>query len=534
VARVADPPLGGRSHRPVRAEARTHLFLGTMLIRDGDFEAGFPGFVVDYRAHPGGWTVRLFDQNPNFQLELSSEAMRRMVDQAMERIVAYVGSFSSQPASDVAGGADLARTVMEPLPEQGSDYEALLELLFEKYFPKSYNSAGPGYLAYIPGGGIFHAAVADLISDAANRYVGVWAAAPAAAQIEAVVARWFSQIVGYPPAARGLITTGGSMANFTAIVTARRERLPADFLKGIIYSSDQVHHSVLKAAILAGFPEDNVRQIPSDDKFRIRLNSLHDAVADDRRNGWTPFLVVGNAGTTNTGAVDDLNALADVACQEELWLHLDGAYGAFFMLTERGRRAMRGIERSDSLTLDPHKALFLPYGTGSLLVRDGDALRRAHAVNAHYMPPMQEDPDFVDLCQYSPELTRSFRALRVWLPFKMAGIAPFRANLEEKLDLTEWATDELKTIPGIEIVAEPQLTVVAFRLKPPGSDLSKLNDVNHKLIEEINARQRVLLTGTVLNGMFVIRICILSFRTHKDRVQACLEDIRSSVAEIVG
>lgn len=478
--------------------------------------------------------MQQYAKNPNRELELSPETMRAMIDRAMDRIVAYVGSFSSQPAADLSGSAELARTVMESLPERGSDYAALLDLLFDRYLPKSYNSAGPSYLAYIPGGGIFHAAVADLISDAANRYVGVWTAAPALSQIEAVVARWFAEIVGYPPEARGLITTGGSLANFTAIVTARRERLPADFLKGTIYTSDQVHHSVLKAAILAGFPENNVREIPVDDKFRIRLTSLRDAIAADRRDGWTPFLIVGNAGTTNTGAVDDLEGLAEIAQNERLWLHLDGAYGAFFMLTGRGRKVMSGIEKSDSLTLDPHKALFLPYGTGSLLVRDGDALRRAHAVNAHYMPPMQEDPDFVDLCQYSPELTRAFRGLRVWLPFKMHGVGPFRANLEEKLDLTEWATEELRTIPGIEIVAAPQLTVVAFRLVPPGLDPAPLNDLNRTLIEKINARQRVLLTGTVVNGMFVIRICILSFRTHMERVQACLEDIRASVAEITG
>jgi len=473
--------------------------------------------------------VRQNLKDPAYELELPPDIMRSLVEQAMERIVSYVASLPAQPASDVEEGEEAARSVMEPLPDAGSSYGSILDLLFERLFPKTYNSAGPGYLAYIPGGGIFHTAVADLISDSINRYVGVWAAAPALAQIEAVVARWFGEIVGYPPGCRGLLTTGGSMANFTAIVTARRERLPENFLQGVIYASDQVHHSVTKAAILAGFPEGNVREIPVDDRFRIRPDALLDAVASDRWNGRTPFMLVGNAGTTNTGAVDDLAGLADLARQERLWLHIDGAYGAFFMLTERGRKVMRGIERSDSVTLDPHKALFLPYGTGSLLVRDGEALRRAHSIHAHYLPPMQEDPEFVDLCQYSPELSRAFRGLRVWLPFKMHGIGPFRASLEEKLDLTEWATRELRTIPGIEIVAEPQLTVVAFRFVRPGLDLPALNQLNRRLIESINARKRVLLTGTVLDGKFVIRICVLSFRTHMDRVTACLQDIRASL-----
>jgi aromatic-L-amino-acid/L-tryptophan decarboxylase len=294
-----------------------------------------------------------------------------------------------------------------------------------------------------------------------------------------------------------------------------------------------VHHSVTKAAVLAGFSERNVRVVPSDARdFRIRPEELKKAIDRDRENGWTPFLLVGNAGSTNTGTVDDLDELAAISRAEGLWFHVDGAYGAFFLLTGRGKKIMRGIEKSDSLTLDPHKGLFVPYGTGSLLVRDGEALRRAHAVSADYMPPMQEDPELFDSCQYSPELSRAFRGLRVWLPLKMHGFGTFRRNLDEKLDLALWASAELKKIPGIEIVAEPQLTVVSFRLVSAGLEQDALNALNHDLIARINARQRVFLTGTQLNGSFVIRICVLSFRTHMDRMEACLEDIRSAVEEL--
>jgi aromatic-L-amino-acid/L-tryptophan decarboxylase len=471
-------------------------------------------------------------ENTRYDLELSETEMRDMVEKAMDRIVQYIHELPNQPAADVSGAAELARAIMEPMPEAGVPYASILDLLFGRLFPKTYNTAGPGYLAYIPGGGLFHSAVADLISNAVNRYVGVWAAAPALSQIEAAVARWFSDVVGYPAQARGLLTTGGSMANFTAIVTARRERLADSFFRGTIYASDQVHHSVLKAAILAGFPERNVREIESDGDYRIRIDALKQAIESDRREGWTPFLIVGNAGSTNTGAVDDLEALSQLARSEDLWLHVDGAYGAFFMLTDRGRQIMRGIEQSDSVTLDPHKALFIPYGTGSLLVRDGEALRRAHAVSAHYMPPMQDDQDFVDSCQYSPELSRAFRGLRVWLPLKMHGFTPFRKNLDEKLDLARWASAELKRIPGIAIVAEPQLSLVAFRLVAPGLDQEELNDLNHDLMARVNARQRVFLTGTLLSGSFVLRICVLSFRTHRDRMEACIEDIRGAVKEL--
>jgi aromatic-L-amino-acid decarboxylase len=459
------------------------------------------------------------------ELELSVETMRSLVDQAMDRIVRYIDDLPRQPAADVSGAAELARSVMEPLPMQGTPYAALLDRLFEELVPKSFNTAGPGYLAYIPGGGLFHSAVADLISDSVNRYVGVWLAAPALSQLEATVLQWFAQVIGYPGEARGILTTGGSLANFSAIVTARRSLLPRNFLSGTIYTSDQVHHSVVKAAILAGFSEDNVRELPSDGYFRIRPDRLEDAVVADRRNGFLPFLIVGSAGTTNTGAVDDLDALAEISHRQAMWLHVDAAYGGFFMLTERGKKAMHGIDRAHSVTLDPHKALFLPYGTGSLLVRDGEALRKAHSLHAEYLPPMQEDPDLVDFCNYSPELSRAFRGLRVWLPVKMHGIEPFRKNLDEKLDLTQWATGRLRLIPGIQIMAEPQLSIVAFRLFRSGLGTEELNALNRTFLDRINAGKRVYLTATTLRGEFVIRICVVSFRTHLDRMQAALEDI---------
>ena len=469
----------------------------------------------------------------SFPLEPSAEEMHSLVDRAMQYITAHIASLPDQPAAHTEDGAQLARSLRESLPEQGQAYNEILESLFETTIPRSFNCAGPGYLAYVPGGGIFHAAIADLISDAVNRYVGVWAAAPGLAQLEANVVRWFCDIVGYPSAAGGILTTGGSLANFSAIFTARRERLPDNFLTGSMYTSSQTHHSVQKAALLAGFPTQNVREIPTDGNFRIRLDILQQSIEKDRRAGLTPFLILGNAGTTNTGAVDDLPALADIARQYAMWLHVDAAYGGFFMLTQRGRDRLQGLELADSITLDPHKGLFLPFGTGSLLVRDRDTLKRAHSgEDAAYLPTMQDDPAFVDFCQISPELSRDFRGLRVWLPLKMHGIQPFRQALDEKLDLAAWATAELKTTPGIEIIAEPQLSIVAFRLNRAGLDTPALNDLNQAWLQAINARKRVLLTGTMLGDQFVVRICALCFRTHQDRVEMCLEDIRTACRSV--
>jgi aromatic-L-amino-acid decarboxylase len=465
-------------------------------------------------------------------LELSADEMRALVDAATRRIIEYVESLPRQPSADTEGGPDLARSLAEPLPERGRPYEELLDLVFDRVIRKGFGTAGPGYLAYIPGGGIVHSAVADFVADAVNRYVGVFEAAPGLAQIEANVVRWFCDIVGYPATAGGILTSGGSLANFSALVTARRELLPEDFLSGVLYASDQVHHSVAKAAMLAGFPERNVRLVPSDAAFRIRLDTLAAAVSEDRAAGRLPFLVVGSAGTTNTGAVDDLEGLADLCAREGLWLHVDAAYGGFFVLTAEGRRRLAGIERADSVVLDPHKSLFLPYGTGSLLVRDAGALRRAHALSADYMPRMQDDPNLVDFNLVSPELSRDWRGLRVWLPIAMHGIGPFRRNLEEKLELVRWATEELRTIPGIEILAEPQLSIVAFRLARPDLDGGE-NALNRAFLAAVNDRKRVYLTGTMLGGRFALRICVLSFRTHLDRMRECLEDVRDAAEEVL-
>lgn len=467
-------------------------------------------------------------------LELPAETMRSMLEQVTERLVEHLTTLPEQPMHGTAGGHKLARSLREPMPEQGRAFDALLRQLFGRIIPASLNTASPGYLAYIPGGGLFHAAVADLITDATNRFVGVFQAAPGLVQLEANVIDWFCAMLGLPSSSGGVLTTGGSMANLIATVTARRARLPEQFLSGTIYVSDQAHHSVLKAALIAGFPAENIVAIESDARFRISLPALDEAIAQDRARGRLPFLLVASAGTTNTGAIDPLPALAQRAKQQGLWLHVDAAYGGFFALTERGKAALDGIAEADSITLDPHKSLFLPYGTGCLLVRDTQTLRRAHQMPAAYMPPMQSEPDLIDFCELSPELSRDARGLRVWLPLKMHGAGVFRDALDEKLDLARFAASQLTTLPYVELVAAPELSLLAFRLRPSGmSEGQQLDDLNRRLASAINARQRVLLTTTTLRCGLVIRMCILSFRTHQDRVQMALDDLRDAIAEVL-
>ena len=467
-------------------------------------------------------------ENSPHPLEPAPDEMRAMLEQVTDRIVDHIASVGDQPASYETDGRAIARDFAEPAPAEGTDFAGLLDRIFDDAVPHSFNTAGPGYLAYIPGGGVFPSAVADLIANAINRYVGVWVAAPALVQIELNVIRWFCEAVGYGAGSGGVLTSGGSLSNLTAIVAARRERFGDDFFHGVIYTSDQAHHSVRKSAVLAGFAESAVRQIQTNEHQEIRIDRLEAAMAEDRAAGRTPFLIVGSAGTTNTGAVDDLTALADLADRESLWLHVDGAYGGFFALTERGKAAMAGLERADSITLDPHKGLFLPYGTGALLVRDEGALRRAHATFADYMPVMQHDADFVDFCDLSAELSRDFRGLRIWLPVKLFGLDAFRESLDEKLDLARWMAEQIRRVPEVEIVSEPRLSLVSFRLRGDDSD-----EATRALLDAINARQNVYLTGTMVDGRFAIRICVLSFRTHMDRMELCMEDIRGALSEVL-
>ncbi len=472
---------------------------------------------------------------PTHPLEPSGEEMRRLVAQAMERIVAYVESLPEQPAGDVEGAVDVARALVEPPPEEGRPFGELLDLVFDRAAPLSFNAAGPGYLGYIPGGGLFATAVADLIADTINRYTGVFAAAPALIQLESNVLAWFAKLMGFPAESRGLLTSGGSMAHLTALTTARRDRLGEDFLQATLYLSDQTHYSVAKAAALAGFPAAHVREVPTDGAFRIRLDALAEAVAADRRRGLHPFLVVGNAGTVNTGAVDPLPELARFAEGEGMWLHLDGAYGAFFRLTERGRSALAGLELADSLVLDPHKGLFLPYGNGALLVRDGQALRRAHAFGGHYLPAGQDDPALVDFYLHGPELSKPYRGLRVWLPFKLYGVGAFRRELDEKIDLARWLAAEIARLDHVAMIVGPELSLFAFRVEPPGADREAGDRASREVLERVNAGQRVLLTGTVLpDERYAIRVCVLSFRTHRERIETALDELRRAIAEVLG
>jgi len=450
--------------------------------------------------------------------------MRAMADEVVSRCIAHIASLPEQPSCGDVDAAAFCRELREPAPEDGAALQPLLDLLLRDVIPRSFTAPGPGYLAYIPGGGVYPAALADFITNTTNRYTGVWQAAPALVQLEANALDWLREWMDFPPEARGLFTSGGSMATFNAIVCARERYLGAEIRRGVLYTSDQAHHSVLKSAKLAGVMPDRVRAIASDEAFRMRVDLLRDAVAADRRAGLTPFAVVSSAGTTNTGAVDPLDDICDVCADESLWHHVDGAYGAFFYLCDELRGTLRGLPRADSLTLDPHKGMFLPYGTGALLVRDGAALRAAHEATAAYLPAMPHPQDFYDPSQHGPELSRGFPGLRVWLSVKLFGSAAFRSAIAEKRALTLDAARRVAELPGIVIDAPPELSLFAFHVPRPGASLADEDAATQALMEETTRRGRVMVTGCTAHGRYLGRVCVLSFRTHEAEIDALVDD----------
>jgi aromatic-L-amino-acid decarboxylase len=454
--------------------------------------------------------------------------MRAMGRAAVEALVGFIEGLDDAPALERTGAEELAARFREEAPEFGESFEKVLGQVVEAA-SKGIETAGPGFFGYIPGGGLYASALAALVGFGMNRFVNFWEAAPVFAQMEASVIRWMADLFEYPPEARGILTSGGSLANFSAIVTARHALLGERFLDGVMYTSDQAHHSVAKSAVLAGFPHGNLRLVPCTRDLRMDVTALHDMIDADRRRGLRPFCVVANGGTTNTGTVDPLVDLVGVAHERRMWVHVDAAYGGFFQLTERGRRALRGITGADSITLDPHKGLFLPYGTGALIVRDGARLRDAHRVRGEYMQDVAEETEIPSFGDYSPELSRDFRGLRVWLPLKLHGLHAFREALDEKLDLARWAYEELSSAPGFEVPWEPDLTVVPFRYAFRHRDVE---DGNRKLLERVNATGRVFLSSTLIGGRFTLRMCILSHRSHGGRVEECVDIVKRLSADL--
>ncbi len=411
-----------------------------------------------------------------------------------------------------------------PLPTAATTLEAALEEYRRAVLTRSLVATSGRFFGYVPGGGLPSAAVGDFLAALTNPYASVYGASPGAAQIENSVIEWLIELIGYPSGAWGTLQSGGSLATLTALVAARETRAPLERARGVVYLTPECHLAVHKALHIAGMGGLTLRTVAVDRELRMSVPDLERRIEADRRDGLLPWIVVASAGTVNTGAIDPLEAIADVAERERLWLHVDAAYGGFFVLADSGRARLAGMARADSVVLDPHKGLFMPYGCGAVLVREGDALRRGFTFTSSYLTDVHHRADDLSPADYSPELTRHFRALRLWTSFKLHGLEPFRAALEEKLLLARLVHERLAAIPALETGPEPQLSCASFRVRGDGDAETE------RLHARLLGRGRVQLSSTRLWGRLYLRVCVLCFRSHREDVEELLREVECVLA----
>ena len=423
-----------------------------------------------------------------------------------------------RPGFGAPGGA-----LAQPFDEKAASIDDVLAALDSEVVTPGINAASPGSFGYIPGGGLYPSALGDFIADVTNRYSGVFYAAPGAVRLEMQLVNWLAGLIGYPAeTAGGDLTSGGSIANLSAIVAAREAHglRAADLPRRVVYLSEQCHHSMHKALRIAGLEECVRRKIGVDDRWRMQPGALAAQIDADRAEGLLPWFVVATGGTTDVGAVDPIADIADIAAAEGLWLHVDAAYGGAFLLCEDGRRALSGIERSDSAVIDPHKGLFLPFGSGAVLVRERERLAAANRYHANYMQDAFRPDVELSPADLSPELSRPFRGLRLWLPLKLFGLGPFRAALEEKLLLARHFHRRLDELPDWETGPPPDLSVVTYRYRPKQGDADAFN---RRLLAAVQEDGRVFISSTLLDGRFTLRLAVLHFRTHLAEVETALD-----------
>jgi len=477
-------------------------------------------------------------RKPTVQTEPDREAIRRLEETArrlepegleqqdlFDQVLVYAQAFLSANADAPAflDDRNVGRGLEDvSITENGIHTGEALSLLRENVDSIGIAPTSGRFLGYIPGGGLIHSALGDFLAALTNRYAGVFFAGPGAVRIENLLIRWMADIVGYPQTSAGYLASGGSLANLTALVAARDTYgLEGDQIdKAVVYLTEHAHHCIDKALHVAGLKQCVRRTIGVDNHYRMNPNELDDTVVSDKKAGLIPWIVVASAGTTNTGTVDPLKDIGVIAKKHGLWYHIDGAYGAFFMLCPEGREILAGIDESDSLVLDPHKTLFLPYGTGALLVKEREQLLASFTGHADYMQDTMEAVEEVSPSNLSPELTKHFRGLRLWLPLKILGVGPFRAALSEKIQLARYFYSRIQQIDGFEVGPYPDLSVVVYRYVPKEGDV---DDFNHRLVKSIQEDGRIFISSTRLDGKYMLRLAVGCFRTHLDEIDTALD-----------
>jgi glutamate/tyrosine decarboxylase-like PLP-dependent enzyme len=469
------------------------------------------------------------------RLAISGDEFRRLGRAAVERIADYYRDLSDRPIVEPTTSAALRAALEEPIPEEGAGFDAILEQLEATVFHYSRHNAHPRFFGYISSPGTPVNAIGAMLESALNINVTCWRSAPAGTEMEHVTIGWLKQMLGYPAEAGGLFTSGGSMANFAALAAARTAKAPVDVVRdgmgGVgrpmcLYVSEEGHFSIAKAAGMLGLGEANVRAVRTDDRLRMDLEHLAALVRADRAAGALPFCVVANAGTTATGAIDPISALAGFAREQGLWLHVDAAYGGFAALVPEVRRAFAGIERADSVALDPHKWLYLPVGCGCVLYRDPEAARAAFRHDAEYTRAigLERDEAFA-FWDYGPELSRPFRALGLWLILKYVGARRLAEAIANNIACAHALEDLVRKDPDFEMLAPVELSVFCFRYRAAEGDLNALNE---RIVMALNRSGRTYLSNASVRGNFGLRGCVLNYRTSERDMAQVLADVRNA------
>ena len=459
-------------------------------------------------------------------LDLDPEMMRRAGYQVVDWIIARLQNLRASPLGRELDREQTEGLLREPMPEEGRPFEAVFAEYTQKVAPNAFSLDHPRFFAFIPSAPNFVSILADALAAGTNVFAGTWVESSGPSQVELVVMDWFKGMLGLPDTSAGLLVSGGSVASLTALAVARRAVLKDEVRDARVYLSNQTHASIERGLRILGISAAQVHRIPADSNFRMDTAELVREIQRDLEAGLRPFAVVANAGTTNTGAVDPLASIADIAHAYSLWFHVDAAYGGFAVLTERGRRSLSGIEQADSLALDPHKWLYCPFEAGCVLVRNGGLMRETFRIMPEYMADVARQEREVNFCDYGLQLTRSFHALKVWMALKTYGAQRFRQIIDRCLDLTEFAARWFERSPRIELVTHPQLGIFTFRYVPerlPAADTQAyLNRLNEKLVAMITASRRLMLSSTRLGSLTVLRLCVLNHRTRKEDIKEAL------------
>lgn len=442
---------------------------------------------------------------------LNRDEMRALGYLVVDTLVEHFAAVGEKPPFAKGSRPALESLLREPPPEEPGDPAALVRFLNDNVFRTMSHVDHPRFFAFVPSPGNFVGAMADALASGFNCFVGTWFAGSGPAEIELVTVDWLRRLCGFPETAGGLFVSGGSVANLTALAVARHQRLGYGAADAVVYFSDQTHSSVERALRVLGFSPAQVRKIPAGAGFRLPLDALEREIAADRDVGRAPFCVVANAGTTNTGAVDPLPELAEICRRERLWLHADGAYGAAAVLCGDGRRALAGLEEADSLSLDPHKWLFQPFECGCVLVRDAAWLKDTFRITPEYLRDVHHFEEEVNFCDRGVQLTRGFRALKLWLSLKTFGLRAFRAAVDRGFRLAEAAERRLCDSGLWEIVTPAQMGIVSFRWR--GGEV-----VTQQLVAALAAGGYALLTSTVLSGRTALRFCTINPRTTEAEI----------------